>query len=110
MAKAVILLTRRPDMSQAEFERYARDVHSPIVARFPGLRRFTRSFVRPFPGGTPAAYDAVFEVWFDDEPALWSAFASPEGQAQIADAHNFLDVSMFQLIVVEEDEVPLDGT
>jgi hypothetical protein len=40
---------------------------------------------------------------------MGAAFASPEGQAIIADAPNFLDMSRLQLLVVEEEEIPLSS-
>jgi uncharacterized protein (TIGR02118 family) len=49
----------------------------------------------------------VAEDWFDDLAAMGAAFDSPEGQAVIADAPNFLDMSRFQLLVVEEQDVPI---
>jgi hypothetical protein len=38
---------------------------------------------------------------------MGAAFASPDGQAVLADAPNFLDMSRLQLLVVEEEEIPL---
>jgi hypothetical protein len=37
---------------------------------------------------------------------MGAAFASPAGQALMADAPNFLDMTRFQVVVVEEKEVP----
>jgi uncharacterized protein (TIGR02118 family) len=107
MVKIVVLLPRREGMSREEFERYAREEHLPLVTRLPGLRRLVVHRVLSNPNGPPPAYDAVAEDWFDDLPALGAAFASPEGQAVIADAPNFLDMARFQLLVVEEEDVPL---
>ncbi len=106
MVKVIALLPRRADLSREEFERYARETHTPLVARFPGLRRLVCNFVLPYALGRAPAYDAVFEVWFDDAAGMRAAFASPEGQAEIADAPNFLDMSRFQLVVVQEEDVP----
>jgi hypothetical protein len=47
-------------------------------------------------------------TWHFSEPAaMGAAFASPEGQAVIADAANFLDMTRLQVMAVEEAEVPL---
>ena len=106
MVKVIALLPRRADLSREEFERYARETHSPLVARFPGLRRLVRNFVLVAPPDPAATYDAVFEIWFDDLAAMEAAFASPQGQAEIADGPNFLDMERFRLLVVQEEEVP----
>ncbi|MGH2616415.1 MAG: EthD family reductase [Thermomicrobiales bacterium] len=107
MIKVVVLLPRREGMSEQEFERYQRERHLPLVTKLPGLRRLVVGRVLPNPNGPPPAYDAVAEDWFDDLAAMGAAFASPEGQAVIADAPNFLDMARFQLLVVEEEEIPL---
>ena len=105
--KVVVLLPRREGMSPEEFERYARERHLPLVAKLPGLRRLVLNRVLPDPNVPPPAYDAVAEDWFDDLQAMGAAFGSPEGQAVVADAPNFLDMARFQLLVVEEEDVPL---
>ena len=107
MIKVMVLLPRRDGMSQDEFARYARDHHVPIVTELPGLRRLVFNHVLPDPNGPPPAYDAVAEDWFDDLAAAGAAFASPEGQAVIADAANFLDMARLQVLAVEEEEIPL---
>jgi hypothetical protein len=38
---------------------------------------------------------------------MQAAFAGPEGQAVIADTSSFADVARFQVLIVEEFEVPL---
>jgi uncharacterized protein (TIGR02118 family) len=105
--KVIVLLPRRDGMSREEFARYLRDHHFPIVTKLPGLRRLVFNQVLPDPNSPPPAYDAVAEDWFDDLAAMGAAFASPEGQAVIADAANFLDMARLQLLVVEEEEVSL---
>ncbi len=74
-----------------EFDRYYRDVHVPIAAKLPGLRRFTTS--RPRGLGTASPY-FVAELWFDDADALKAALKSPEMAAAGADARTFEVESM----------------
>lgn len=96
MIKLVVLLTRRPDVNRAEFERYWREVHGPLGMRFPGLRRYIQNHAV----GDGAPFDGIAEMWFDDTESLQAALASPESATAGADAANFLARS--QLIVVEE--------
>ena len=107
MIKVIVLLRRRDGMSQEEFARYVQDQHLPLVTKLPGLRRLVINRVLPDPNSPPPAYDAVAEDWFDDLAAMGAAFASPEGQAVIADAANFLDMTRLHVLAVEEEEVPL---
>jgi|SRR5579884_3483052 len=107
MLKAVILLPRRPDLSPEEFARHFHETHLPLLTQVPGLRRQVVNWAFPAPDGAPPAYDAVAEDWFDDAAAMQAAFASPQGQAVLADAPNFLDMARFQFLVAEEEVVPL---
>ena len=105
MVKIVVLLSRRPGMSREEFEWYWREQHLPLVAKLPGLRRLVANRVLPGPHDPAPAYDGVAEDWFDDLQAHDAALASPQGQAVLADAATFLDMSRLQILVVDEAEV-----
>jgi uncharacterized protein (TIGR02118 family) len=105
--KVIVLLPRRDGMNPEAFARYAQEQHLPLVTQLPGLRRLVVNRVLPDPNGPPPAYDAVAEDWFDDLAAMSAAFESPEGQAVLADAPNFLDMSRLQVLAVEEEEIPL---
>ena len=106
MIKAIVGLHRRPDMSREEFREYFQTTHAPLLRQLPGLRRLVVNFALPGPDGEPT-YDGFGEDWFDSPEAMAAAFASPQGQAVMADAPNFIDVSRVQIVVVDEDEVPL---
>ena len=107
VVKVIILLSRREGTSPEEFARHAREQHLPLVAALPGLRRLVFNTVLPDPNGPPPAYDAVAEDWFDDPTAIGAAFASPEGQAVLADAQTFLDMARLQILVVAEEDIAL---
>ena len=104
--KVILLLPRRGDLSREDFQ-HLRETHLPLVTRLPGLRRLVVNWVLPDPNEPPPAYDAVAEHWFDDPAAMGAALASPEGQAVAADVPNYLDLSRFALLVVEEEDVPM---
>ena len=57
------------------FERHYREVHVPLVAAVPGLRRFTLTRPRALAGDAPYL---VAELWFDDADALSAARGTPE--------------------------------
>jgi uncharacterized protein (TIGR02118 family) len=93
LVKIVMLLSHWEGMSSEGFGRYLRERHLPLVAALPGLRRLVGHCVI----GEPPAYDAVAEDRFYDSQAMDAALGSPDGQAVIADAPNFLDMTRFQL-------------
>lgn len=69
MIHLIFLSARRPDVDRHEFLRYWHDVHAPLAAGLPGVRRYVQSTVRPVPGQA-AHYDTVDEIWVDDIAAL----------------------------------------
>lgn len=72
---------------RAAFEAHYRDIHLPLCAQLPGVRRITFSLGISDPGQGP--YYAIFQAAFDDGAALAAALASPEGRAVEADVPNY---------------------
>ena len=86
MVKLVALYTTPPDPDA--FDRHYRDVHLPLIERWPGLRRLEAGKVTGAVGG-PAPYYAMAEMYFDDADALRAAMRSPEGRAAGDDLQGF---------------------
>ena len=79
------LLVLYPEPTDREaFERYYRDVHLPLCAKFPGVTDI--SFSLGIDGGP---YFAVFEATFPSALALEEALGSSEGQAVQGDVQNY---------------------
>jgi uncharacterized protein (TIGR02118 family) len=102
MVKLVFLLHRRPGMGLDEFRRHWRDVHAPIGASMPGVRKYVQNHAGATLDGSALPCDGFAEMWFDDMGSLQRALTSPQGQAALADSKNFLDVERVQTFVVEE--------
>jgi uncharacterized protein (TIGR02118 family) len=68
------------------FERHYVEVHAPLAATIPGVRRMVMTRTADALGEEPSPLHRITELWFDDADALAAAAASPEGQATIADA------------------------
>jgi len=109
MLKLVYCFRKRPGMSDAEFARYFREVHAPIGARIPGLRRLVQSLAVGDPLASldsgPPDFDAMAELWFDDWESLAAARGSAEWAASIADEVNFIDHEHVACFVSEERAV-----
>lgn len=106
MVKFMGIVARKSGLTREEFLRYWRDVHAPLAAALPGLRRYVRNPTLETPG-RELAYDGVAELWFDDRESLRAAFRSPEGQRVSADQTNFIAIDGSVSLVVEEVEVSL---
>ena len=95
MIKSISLLTRKEDLSHAEFVRHWLDIHAPLAHAVPGLRRYVQSHIkgertRPDIPTTEVAVDGIAETWFDDADAMARANASPEAKRLHADGALFI--------------------
>jgi uncharacterized protein (TIGR02118 family) len=105
MVKAIYLIRRKPGMSGADFHRYWREVHGPIAARIPGLRRYVQCHAVDSDLGPAADYDGAAEVWFEDMEALRRAAVSPEYAAAREDESRFIDLEHTTLVFTEEVQI-----
>ncbi|RWA51214.1 ethyl tert-butyl ether degradation protein EthD [Cupriavidus sp. UYMSc13B] len=91
MIHLIFLCKRRADADRREFLRYWRDVHAPLVAGLPGVRRYVQNTVQPVPGHA-APYCSVDEIWVDDAAAVDSLMRSAGyGRSALAGAGNLVD-------------------
>ena len=106
MIKVVYCITKKPGMSEEQFFDYWHNVHAPIGARIPGVRRFVQSRRVVVPGDRhEPAFDGLVELWFDDVSALLQARQSPEWKASTDDEANFIDHTKVAYFVTEERTV-----
>ena len=104
MVKLVYCITKKADLSVEEFQRYWREVHGPIAAAIPGVRRYVQSHGVSSPLGDTSrpTFDGVAELWWDDVDAMRAAMGSPEVQAAIEDERKFIDHTRVAMLVTEE--------
>ena len=86
MIKAVILLTRRADMTREEFAAWWLDQHAPLAAQLPGVRRLVFNLVEGMASDGSDAIDGISELWFDSQADFDAAYASEIGQTVAADS------------------------
>jgi len=101
--KAMILLTRRADMTHDDFVGWWLTEHAPRAALLPGARRVVFNVVEP--SAPEAGIDGISELWFDSRAAFEAAYATEIGKAVAADS--MAHVSGRVRLFVEENE--LDG-
>lgn len=102
--KNVEFVTRRPDMEVAAFQRYWREVHGPLGASIPMVRRYVQSHTRraAYERGRAPACDGVAITWFDDTKAMRASAATPEYARVRADEPNFLAPGPAPFIITRE--------
>jgi len=106
MFKAVILLTRREDMTHAAFEHWWLEEHSRRAAELPNLRRLVFNVVDA--GPAEAGIDGISELWFDSQAEFEAAYATDIGRAVAADS--LAHVSGRVRLFVSEHEVRAPAT
>jgi len=105
MFRATILYGQPKD--PAEFERYYREVHIPLVKKIEGLKGFTMTKLGPNPNGELPPYYLTAALYAENQEALNAAMATPEGQAASADVRNFATGSVTFMFGEEETVIPL---
>jgi uncharacterized protein (TIGR02118 family) len=118
MIRLVFLLRRKPGMSLADFQRYWREVHGPLVASFQtklDVLRYVQVHTLEDPandasakarGGMEPPYDGVAELWWESEESLAAVLATDAGRAAgaalLEDERRFIDLSKSPLWLAHE--------
>ena len=102
----IVSLHGRPS-DPAEFDRYYRDVHTPLVQRIPGVRNIRFGRVLGTNDDAAPPYYLVSEVYFDDAAALDAARDTPEMAAALADVPNFATGGVTIMLCEYEDFAPV---
>ena len=91
--KNVEFVHRKPGMPVDEFQRYWRQVHGPIAAEIPVIRRYVQSHCLPggYRDGRQPAIDGCAITWFDSVAAMRESARSEAYDLTRADEPNFLD-------------------
>jgi uncharacterized protein (TIGR02118 family) len=96
---AQLLVMYKTPKDTAAFDKHYVDKHIPLAKKIPGLRKYEISRGAVATPTGPSAYHLVAVLQYDDMAAIQKAFASPEGQAAVADLQNFAtggaDIVMF---------------
>jgi uncharacterized protein (TIGR02118 family) len=105
--KLICFVRRKPGMPAAEFHRYWRDVHGPLVARTKSgqhaLRYEQNHAVRDDDG-----YDGVTIQWYASVDDFYASIREDDYAEIAADIEKFLDASRLEFVLTEEPDVVFD--
>ena len=101
MLKFMVVIYKRPDLTQKQFRQHLKDVHGPL-AKPAGPEEIRTNYVCADPTRKAPGWDAVIELYFDDWASLEAAWASPEGAASDADLPAFVDLTRTTWSAVDE--------
>jgi uncharacterized protein (TIGR02118 family) len=119
MVHLIFCLRRLPRLSRAEFQRYWREKHAPLVQKHAaalGIKRYVQAHTIDPSGtqgiaasrGAPDPYDGVAELWFDLDQlrSLGQREAAVEaGLALLEDERRFIDLASSPIFITEENVV-----
>jgi uncharacterized protein (TIGR02118 family) len=120
MVKLIFCCRRLEHLSRAEFQRYWRGTHGPLVARHARLlriRRYVQTHTLDHAAnawlaqsrGAPEEFDGIAELWWDSVDDLAAATATPEGRAAAQALHDderrFIDHARSPIWLAEEHPV-----
>ena len=83
----LIALFRKP-ADTAEFDKHYNEVHTPLVKKYPGMRKLEITRITGAPIGETKYYLAC-EMYWDSKDDMDKALASPEGRAVAKDLMSF---------------------
>jgi uncharacterized protein (TIGR02118 family) len=111
MIKSLSLLTRKPELSHAEFVRHWLEIHAPLAHAVPGVKRYVQNHIegertRPDIATTGVGVDGIAELWFEDRAAMDRANASPEAKRLHDDGTLFIG-GIKTFIIEEKVIIPL---
>ncbi|MGB2869819.1 MAG: EthD family reductase [Bacteroidota bacterium] len=91
----LVAMYKTPENKPA-FDAHYHDIHTPLVKKWPGLRKLEVASITGAPIGEPRHY-LMAEMYFDNQDAMQRALASPEGKAAARDVMDFAGslVTMF---------------
>jgi uncharacterized protein (TIGR02118 family) len=110
--KMHILSRRRGDMTHEQYVTHWRDVHAPLFASQPDVKRYVRRYIQCFvTGDRPAGpnlgeTDGIVELWFDDIEGF-IAFANSPSYINVIqpDEERFTDPKKSEYFFSEERAV-----
>ena len=116
MIHMIFCLRRLPRLSRAEFQRYWRERHAPLVrqhAAAVGIRRYVQAHTIDHPvaaaaaaaRGAPESFDGVAELWFDGDELLrlmHTEAGAEAARALLEDERRFLDLAQSPLFLAED--------
>jgi uncharacterized protein (TIGR02118 family) len=101
--KSVVLVRFNDRMAPADAHRYWEEVHGPLAASIPQVRRYVQSHLRPgaYRAGRPFV-DGLATTWFDSVDDLRAAATTDELARVRADEPTFIDVAGSPTVLAEE--------
>ena len=102
--KNIEFVNRRAGMALEAFRSYWRNVHGPLAAKIPSIRRYEQNHLAlgEYQRGATPPYDGLAVTWFASTAEMRSGAASLEYAATRADEAHFLPDGHLPIIITRE--------
>jgi len=92
MVKLFVAAYLQEGKDRVEMSRYWREVHTPLTAKVPGVKRYIINHAIESLQESDPGFFGYAELWFESKEDFQKATTTPEWATSIADAETFLDV------------------
>jgi uncharacterized protein (TIGR02118 family) len=105
--KNIEFVNRRAGMALEPFRSYWRNVHGPLAAKIPSIRRYEQNHLAlgEYQNDVSPPYDGLAITWFASTAEMRSGAATAEYAATRADEGNFLPGGHLPIIITREHVV-----
>jgi uncharacterized protein (TIGR02118 family) len=102
--KNVEFVMHKPGMPIEAFQKHWREIHGPLGAAIPVVKRYVQSHTRLgiYKSGKMPDYDGVAITWFDSTQAMRVSATMPEYDRTRADEPNFIAPGTLPIIITKE--------
>ena len=106
MIKRVTVVHARSDIDRGEMLRYWKDVHGPLIAKVPGVKRYVQNHcIQSAQGHAEPPFLGIGEVWFESREEADKTQVTPEWKAATADAATFMEMDRVVAGWAEEHQI-----
>jgi len=102
--KNVEFVTHKPGLPIEDFQKHWREIHGPLGAAIPVVKRYVQSHTRLsiYQKGKTPLYDGVALTWFDSTQAMRTSATTPEYERTREDEPNFIAAGKLPVIITKE--------
>ena len=109
--KNVEFVSHKPGMPIEDFQKHWREIHGPLGAAIPVVKRYVQSHTRLsiYQKGKTPLYDGVALTWFDSTQAMRTSATTPEYDRTREDEPNFIAAGKLPVIITKEHVIVGQG-
>ena len=94
MVKRFVILRKKKNMTKEEFWNYWENIHGKLIAKIPGLIKYTQYHVNSeTEDDIDEPIDGIAELWFENEEEQKKSYSTAEYKAVVKDEPNLFEMN-----------------